>query len=89
MEIAAGAGALARAGRDRRHRRHGALHRQLDRTLQVKLTTPDPDRYIVTCNGRRVPLQKTDTGGVASAGALQGLAAGDGAASGACRSMRR
>ncbi|MCI5077481.1 transglutaminase family protein [Oricola sp.] len=33
--------------------------------LQVKLVTTDPDRYIVTCNRRRVPLQKTDTGGVA------------------------
>jgi len=33
--------------------------------LQVKLVTTDPDRYIVTCNKRRVPLQKTGTGGVA------------------------
>ncbi|MBB4304957.1 uncharacterized protein (DUF2126 family)/transglutaminase-like putative cysteine protease [Rhodobium orientis] len=33
--------------------------------LQVKLTTTDPDRYVVTCNRRRVPLQKTGTGGVA------------------------
>ncbi len=36
--------------------------------LQVKLTTTDPARYIVTCNGRRVPLQKTETNGVAVAG---------------------
>ncbi|MCW2306377.1 transglutaminase family protein [Rhodobium gokarnense] len=33
--------------------------------LQVKLTTTDPDRYVVTCNRRRVPLNKTGTGGVA------------------------
>ena len=36
--------------------------------LQVKLETTDPDRYIVACNKRRVPLQKTDTGGVAVGG---------------------
>ena len=36
--------------------------------LQVKLTTTDPARYIVTCNGRQVPLQKTETNGVAVAG---------------------
>ncbi|MGO4916310.1 transglutaminase family protein [Pseudogemmobacter sp. W21_MBD1_M6] len=36
--------------------------------LQVKLTGADPDRYIVTCNTRRVPLQKTGTAGVAVAG---------------------
>ena len=33
--------------------------------LQVKLTTADPDRYIVACNRRRVPLRDTPTGGVA------------------------
>ncbi len=33
--------------------------------LQVKLVTTDPERYIVTCNQRRVPLQKTGAGGVA------------------------
>ena len=33
--------------------------------LQVKLETTDPDRYIVTCNKRSVPLIKTGTGGVA------------------------
>ncbi|ADZ72246.1 DUF2126 domain-containing protein [Polymorphum gilvum] len=38
--------------------------------LQVKLTTTDPDRYVVTCNRRRVPLQKTRTGGV-SVGAVR------------------
>ena len=36
--------------------------------LQVKLTTADPDRYAVACNGRRVPLQPTGTSGVAVAG---------------------
>jgi uncharacterized protein (DUF2126 family)/transglutaminase-like putative cysteine protease len=33
--------------------------------LQVKLTTADPDRYVVACNRRRVPLRKTMTAGVA------------------------
>lgn len=33
--------------------------------LQVKVTTTDMDRYIVTCNKRRVPMQKTETAGVA------------------------
>jgi uncharacterized protein (DUF2126 family) len=33
--------------------------------LQVKLTTADPDRYIVACNRRRVPLRQTATSGVA------------------------
>ena len=33
--------------------------------LQVKLVTTDPDRYIVTCNKRSVPLIKTGTGGMA------------------------
>jgi uncharacterized protein (DUF2126 family) len=36
--------------------------------LQVKLTTTDPDRYLVACNRRRVPLQPTGTTGVAVAG---------------------
>ncbi|WP_299483952.1 transglutaminase family protein [uncultured Roseibium sp.] len=36
--------------------------------LQVKLTTADPERYSVTCNRRLLPLQKTDTSGVAVAG---------------------
>ena len=36
--------------------------------LQVKLTGADPERYIVTCNGRPVPLRKTATNGVAVAG---------------------
>ncbi len=35
--------------------------------LQVKLTTTDPDRYTVACNGRTVPLTRTDTNGVAVA----------------------
>ncbi|MEZ5841106.1 MAG: transglutaminase family protein [Hyphomicrobiales bacterium] len=38
--------------------------------LQVKMTTTDPDRYIVSCNRRRVPLQHTGTGGV-SVGAVR------------------
>jgi uncharacterized protein (DUF2126 family)/transglutaminase-like putative cysteine protease len=33
--------------------------------LQVKLTTADPDRYVVACNRRRVPLRETATEGVA------------------------
>ncbi|MHC0054622.1 transglutaminase family protein [Actibacterium sp. D379-3] len=38
--------------------------------LQVQLTTTDPERYVVACNQRRVPLQKTETGGV-SVGAVR------------------
>ena len=33
--------------------------------VQVKLSTAGPARYIVACNGRRVPLQQTSTAGVA------------------------
>ena len=33
--------------------------------LQVKLTTADPERYVVACNRRRVPLRATATEGVA------------------------
>jgi uncharacterized protein (DUF2126 family)/transglutaminase-like putative cysteine protease len=36
--------------------------------MQVKMTTSDPGRYIVTANGRRVPLQKTGNPSVAVAG---------------------
>ncbi len=36
--------------------------------LQVKLTAADPDRYMVTANRRRVPLQKTVDNGVSVAG---------------------
>ena len=36
--------------------------------LQVKLTTTDPGRYAVTANQRLVPLQPTETNGVAVAG---------------------
>jgi uncharacterized protein (DUF2126 family) len=36
--------------------------------LQVKLTTTDPGRYIVSCNKRKVPLRKAGTGGVAVGG---------------------
>ena len=36
--------------------------------LQVKVTTADVERYIVTCNKRRIPLRQTETAGVAVAG---------------------
>jgi uncharacterized protein (DUF2126 family)/transglutaminase-like putative cysteine protease len=36
--------------------------------MQVRLTTPDPTRYAVACNGRRVPLVPAGTGGVAVGG---------------------
>ncbi|MGL3607058.1 DUF2126 domain-containing protein [Rhizobium sp. G187] len=36
--------------------------------LQVKLETANPERYSVACNGRQVPLRKTDVNGVAVAG---------------------
>ena len=36
--------------------------------LQVKLEGADPDRYIVTCNQRRVPLTKTGIAGASVAG---------------------
>jgi uncharacterized protein (DUF2126 family) len=36
--------------------------------MQVKLTTADPERHVVVCNGRRVPLQPTETGGVTVGG---------------------
>ncbi|MGE3245701.1 MAG: transglutaminase family protein, partial [Beijerinckiaceae bacterium] len=36
--------------------------------LQIKLTAADPQRYIVTCNKRRVPMQKTAAAGVGVAG---------------------
>ena len=36
--------------------------------LQVKLTTGDPDRYVVACNRRRVPLRETASAGVAVGG---------------------
>ncbi|MBW3097072.1 DUF2126 domain-containing protein [Pseudohoeflea coraliihabitans] len=36
--------------------------------LQVRLSTADPERYSVACNGRRVPLARTATNGVAVAG---------------------
>ncbi len=35
--------------------------------LQVRLSAPDPGRYIVTCNQRRMPLQKTHENGVSVA----------------------
>lgn len=36
--------------------------------LQVRLETANPDRYTIACNGRAVPLRKTDVNGVAVAG---------------------
>ena len=36
--------------------------------MQVKLSGADPERYIVTCNQRTVPLRPTDSGGVSVAG---------------------
>ncbi|WP_180901096.1 transglutaminase family protein [Martelella soudanensis] len=36
--------------------------------LQVLLESNAPERYIVTCNGRRVPLKATDKSGVSVAG---------------------
>ncbi|WP_108483182.1 DUF2126 domain-containing protein [Oceaniglobus ichthyenteri] len=36
--------------------------------MQAKLTCADPDRYIVTCNKRRVPMSRTKTNGVSVGG---------------------
>ncbi|MEM1131120.1 MAG: transglutaminase family protein, partial [Pseudomonadota bacterium] len=36
--------------------------------LQVKLTSPDPSRYAVAVNNRRMPMQTTETNGVSVAG---------------------
>ncbi len=36
--------------------------------LQARLTAPDPDRYAVTCNGRRLPMAPTGRSGEAVAG---------------------
>ena len=38
--------------------------------VQVELTTGDPERYVVACNRRRVPLRRTSTQGV-SVGAVR------------------
>ena len=58
--------------------------------LQVKLTTTDPDRYLVACNRRRVPLQPTDTSGAAVAGVrFKAWQPAHGAAPGASRCTRR
>ncbi len=54
--------------------------------LQVRLETANPDRYTIACNGRAVPLRKTDVNGVAVAVcALQSLAASLRATSDAAR----
>ena len=51
--------------------------------LQVKLTTTDPDRYLVACNRRRMPLaEDRDRRHRGRRRPLQGLAAGAGAAPG-------
>ena len=58
--------------------------------LQVKLEGPDPERYIVTCNGRRVPLTRhRHRRHVGRRRALQGVAAGVAACTRRCRSTRR
>ena len=58
--------------------------------LQVKVTGLAPDRYALTCNGRRMPLRPTGTRGrVRRRRALQGLAAALGAASADRRRTRR
>jgi uncharacterized protein (DUF2126 family) len=36
--------------------------------MEVKLTATGTDRYVVTCNRRKVPLTATETGGVAIGG---------------------
>ncbi len=44
--------------------------------LQIKISGMTGERYIVTCNGRRVPLQPTSRGrSLYRGGALSGLAA--------------
>ena len=54
--------------------------------MQVKLTATDPSRYIVTCNRRRVPLsRRRHRRRRGRRRALQGVAAGRGAASRSCR----
>jgi len=36
--------------------------------IQARLTTADPDRYIITVNGRRMPMRRTKANGVSVAG---------------------
>ena len=87
---APGARALARARRDRRDRRHGALHRQLDRAAAGQAH----DRRSGPLRRRLQPAPRAaapdgDRGRRGRRRALQGVEAGDGDASAPCRSMRR
>ena len=68
-DAAAGARAVARARRGRRGRRHGRATstRRVER-LQVLVTGLTGDRFVVTCNGRPLPLQPTGRNGEYVAG---------------------